>query len=157
MDLQTLANIAEIAGGIIVLGGAVFAVVELMHLRRQRRELATIELARSFESPEFARALRQVLSLPAGLSFKEVRERGAEFEDAATLVTLTIESTGVMLRHEVVDSQIVWELMGGVVTSSWDRLSDWVAGIRSEQGSGKFAEWFEWLNEELTQKYVLGD
>ena len=82
--------------------------------------------------------------------------RGTELEDAALLVTLMIESTGVMVRHKVVDIQIVWEMMGGVVMSSWERLSGWVAGIRATQGSQKFAEWFEWLDVELRRKYPAG-
>jgi hypothetical protein len=156
MDLDRLSNIAEIVGAIVVVGGIGFAAVELLHYRRQRLELATIELGRSFESPEFARALRQVLSLPAGLTGKEVSARGPELEDAALLVTLMIESTGVMVRHKVVDIQIVWEMMGGVVMSSWERLSGWVADIRATQGSQKFAEWFEWLDAELRRKYAPG-
>lgn len=54
MELNTLANLAEIVGAIIVIGGLWFAVVQLLHYRQQRRDLAAIELARAFQSPAFA-------------------------------------------------------------------------------------------------------
>ncbi len=56
MTLDAAANVAELVGGIVVLGGLAFAIVQLAHFRRQRRELAAIELARSFSNQAFARA-----------------------------------------------------------------------------------------------------
>ena len=51
-----------------------FAFIQLRHFHRQRHDMAAIELARSFESPEFARALRVVLSLPDGVTTDRLRE-----------------------------------------------------------------------------------
>ena len=56
-DLNTLANLAEILGAVVVVGGVAFAVIQIRQFRRQRLEVASIELVRSFQSPEFTRAL----------------------------------------------------------------------------------------------------
>jgi hypothetical protein len=72
MDLNTLANLAEIIGVVTIVGGLWFAVIELMNARRQRRDMATIELARVFDNPEFDRALLLVLSLPSGIGTEEL-------------------------------------------------------------------------------------
>lgn len=148
LDLNTLANLAEIIGALIVIGGVAFAVVQIREFQRQRRETAAIELARSFTNPQFARALMLVVSLPSGCSAKELR-RSAEYEEAAMLVSLTLESVGIMVHHRIVPLGTVWELMGGVTQTCWDRMRDWVYVVRREQGNEKFDEWLEWLSNQM--------
>lgn len=53
MPLGQIANIAEIFGALLVVIGIFFALVEIRHLRRQRRETPTMEIIRAFQSPEF--------------------------------------------------------------------------------------------------------
>jgi hypothetical protein len=48
MDLNTLANLAEIIGFFTILGGLWFALVQLLSIRGQRRDMAAIEIARAF-------------------------------------------------------------------------------------------------------------
>ncbi|HEX6571925.1 MAG TPA: hypothetical protein VF055_07855 [Steroidobacteraceae bacterium] len=154
MDLSHWADVAEIVGAATVAGGIVFAVAQLLALRRQRRELATIELGRSFENPDFARALRLVLSLPAGLDAAQLRARGPGIEDAAVLVSLTIESIGLMCQRGITDVDVVWDLMGGVVLTGWGNLCGWVADVRREQRNPKFDEWFEWLATDFERRRI---
>lgn len=151
MELQTLANLAEIFGVILVIGGLAFAAVQLAHFQRQRQEKAALELARSFQSPEFARALDKVLTLPRGLDAEGLRSVGPDHEAAAMLVSLTFESVGIMVHRRIVPIQMVWELMGAVVLASWDRLGGWARDLRKQQGREKFDEWIEWLVHQLRQ------
>ncbi len=127
MELGTLANVAEIIGAVLVLGGVSFAIIEINHFRQQRRDMAAIELSRSFQNPEFARALRVVLSLPSGITAEQMRDGDPAWEDAAMLVSLTLESVGIMVHRRIVSIDMVWELMGGVALSVWDRLEAWAA------------------------------
>lgn len=153
MTLETLSNLAEVFGALLVVGGLLFAAVELIHFRRQRREAAAVELARSFQSPEFAHALGVVLALPPGLDAEALRARGSDVEDSALLVSLTLESVGIMVHREVVELDMVWELMGGVTLSTWERLEGWVRDVRAEQGREKFDEWLEWLAGQLGRSF----
>ncbi len=157
VDLQTAANLAEVLGVIIVLVGSVFAIIQLMHLRQQRRDMAAIELARSFQSPEFGQALRLLLSLPPGLSGEEFEEYGEAFLDAAMLVSLTVESVGIMVHRGVVEFDMVWGLMGGLVLGAWERLEGWAIALRREQGRDKFDEWFQWLADRMRECERLGE
>jgi hypothetical protein len=149
MQLNTVANLAEIIGAIIVIGGLWFAVVQLLHYRQQRRDAAAIELARSFQSPAFAQAFRMVMSLPDGISAEELRERDPAYENAAIQVSLTLESVGIMVHRRMVNVDTVWELMGGVMLDTWDKLNVWIADVRAEQDHQKFDEWVQWLVEQL--------
>ena len=148
LDLNTLGNLAEIIGVLIVIGGVAFAVVQIREFQRQRRETAAIELARSFTDPQFARALLLVVSLPPGCSAKELR-RSPEHEEAAMLVSLTLESVAIMVHHRIVPLGTVWELMGGVTQTCWDRMREWAQAVRREQGNEKFDEWLEWLSDQI--------
>jgi hypothetical protein len=154
MELNTLANLAEITGVLIVIGGLWFAVVQLLHYRQQRRDMAAIELARSFQNPAFAQALRLVLSLPDGIRAQELRQRDASYENAALQVSLTLESVAIMVHRRIVDLDVVWELMGGVLLDSWEKLRFWVEDVRAEQHQEKFDEWIQWLSEQMRRRKV---
>jgi len=149
MDLSTLSNLAEIISGAIVLGGVGFAFGEFAQFRRQRRDRAAIELARSFETPEFAHALRVVLSLPDGVTRAQLATMDSQYEDAAMLVSLTFESVGIMVHRRITTIDMVWELMGGVVLQTWEKLHVWAGEIREDQGRPKFDEWIEWLCDQM--------
>jgi hypothetical protein len=157
VDLQSAANIAEVLGVFIVLVGSVFAIIQLMHLRQQRRDMAAIELARSFQSPEFGQALRLLLSLPPGLTAEELEEHGEAFLDSAMLVSLTLESVGIMVHRGVVEFDMVWGLMGGLVLGAWERVEGWVTHVRREQGREKFDEWFQWLADRMRECEQRGE
>jgi len=149
MDLQTMANLAEVIGAAVVFGGIAFAVIQLQQLRLQRRSSAAIEVARTFQNAQFARALRMVLSLPCDLDAKGLRAKGTDFEDAAMLVSLTVEAVGLMVHRRMVSLHMVWELMGGVLLGAWCRLEGWTRDTRTETGRDKFNEWMQWLAEQL--------
>jgi hypothetical protein len=151
MDLNTLANLAEIIGLFTIVGGLWFARVQILSIRGQRRDMAALEVARAFQNPEFARALLLVLSLPSGIRAKELRERDERYEEAAMLVSLTLESVGIMVQQRMVSVDMVWELMGGVILSIWDKLEGWVEDIRREQARDKFDEWIQWLVTQLVK------
>jgi hypothetical protein len=111
--------------------------------------MRAFELARVFENPKFSQALLLVLSLPSGISAEELRKRDAQYEEAAMLVSLTLESVGLMVYQRMIPLELVWELMGGVILNTWDKLEVWVEDTRCEQEQVKFDEWIQWLVMQL--------
>ena len=152
LTLTELASIAQVVATVVVVVGLVFAMVQVRELGRQRREAAAIQLAHSFGNPDFAHAFLQVLDLPPGAIAAEVKQRG--LEDAAMLVSLTIESVAIMVHRQIIDIDMVWELTGGVVLSTWDRLRDWSDSYRRATNREKFNEWYQWLAERLEENYT---
>jgi hypothetical protein len=151
MTLADVANLSQVVAGFVVLVGLVFAMVQVSEMSRQRREASALQLGAAFANPDFAKAFREVLDLPPGAKNDDVAQRGAQ--DAAMLVSLTIESVAIMVHRRVIDLDMVWELMGGVVLSSWDRTRAWAEGYRRASGSEKFNEWFQWLAERMEERY----
>ena len=89
-DLSRLANMAEIFSAIIVVGGIIFAVLQMRQTRQQRREMAAIELFRSFGSPAFTDAYRKVLHYPDGLSAAELKQKYPDGDQSAMLISTTM-------------------------------------------------------------------
>lgn len=146
-----LANIAEILGIFIVIGGLFFALLQMRHLRQQRRELAAIELFRFFASPEFTEAYRSVLHMPDGMSAEDIRTSKSQLENSAILISTTMENIGVMTFQRIVPFLVVNDLVGTSVMILWRKLQDWTVALREELGTPNAFEWFQWLAERLDQ------
>ena len=147
-DLSTLANMAEILGVIIVIGGLFFAVLQMRQIRQQRRELAAIELFRFFGNPHFSAAYKMIMHLPDAISAEEVRD-GDGLDDAAMLIAATMENIGVMTFQRIVPFVVVNNLVGSSVIILWSKLEPWAVALRDELESPAAFEWFQWLAERL--------
>ena len=155
-DLSTLANLADILSGAAVVGGAAFAVIQLREYRRQRRENAAAELVRSFYNPEFARSVRLIRLLPDGCTGAELPAKGAEYEEAAILVSFAFETIGLLVFRGVTPFSIVEELTGGLTLLMWRKLEQWQRDVRAESATESWAEWFQWLVERLLDSARAG-
>jgi len=148
-DLSRLADMAEIFGAAVVIGGLFFAIVQMRHLRQQRRELAAIELFRFFGSPQFSKAYREVLRLPDGLDVAGIRAHSPEAENCAMIISTTMENIGVMMYQRIVPSAVVKNLMGDIAILLWRKLEIWITEMRTDIDNPSTFEWFQWLAEIL--------
>lgn len=144
-DLSRLANMAEIFSAVIVVGGIIFAVIQMRQIRQQRRELAAIELFRSFGSASFADAYRNVLHYPDGLTAAQLKQEYPDGEQCAILICTTMENIGVMMYQRIVPTAVVNNLIGSSTVILWRKLEVWVADLRKELDSPFAFEWFQWL------------
>ena len=149
-DLSTLANIAEIIGVIIVIGGLFFAILQMRQIRQQRRELAALELFRFFGNPAFSEAYQHVLQLPDGMSVDELRA-SEDTDHAAMLISTTMENIGVMTHQRIVPFMIVNHLIGTSTIVLWNKLENWASALREELDQPEAFEWFQWLAERLKE------
>lgn len=155
-DLTLLANISEIIGVVIVIGGLLFAMLQTRQFRQQRREMAAIELLRFFGSPRFSEAYRKVLHMPDGMQAAEIRGERPDLENAATLISTTMENIGVMTFQRIVPFVVVNNLVGWSAVVLWRKVEPWVSALREETGEPYAFEWFQWLAERL-DAYQAGD
>ena len=147
MDLGTVANAVN---AVAVTAGVVFAAAQISDYRRQRRREAMLELARSFQSPDFTRALRRMNSLPDGASRATIREQlGAGGEDDMFLLGMTWESLGVLLFRREVTLDDLSDLFSGAIVLSWRKLHAFVDEDRRDMQRETVWEWFQWLAERI--------
>jgi hypothetical protein len=147
MDLNQLADIAQVVGGVTVVAGTLFALKQLSEMRRQRADLVACELMRSFLDPEMTRAIRLIRTLPDGVSPEELRQAGAEAELAALRIGITFETMGLLVYRRIAPLDLVVELAGGMVVAMWRKIGPLEERIRLEQAQPSSAEWFQWLAE----------
>lgn len=150
-DLSRLANVAEIIGALVVVGGLIFAVLQMRNFRQQRRELAAIELFRSFGNAEFNGAYQRILNMPVGLNAAEMEQRYPGREHCAMLICTTMENIGVMTFQRIVPFVVVRNLIGFSTVLLWQRLELWVSDLREQIDCPAAFEWFQWLAEKLDE------
>jgi len=150
-DLSRLADMAEILGALVVIGGLIFAVMQMRNIRQQRREMAAIELFRFFGNADFNMAYEKVMKLPDGLSNEEIEVRHPGLEHCAMLICTTMENIGVMTYRRIVPFLVVDNLIGSSTVILWQKLERWVHDLREELGSEYAFEWFQWLAERLDE------
>ena len=150
-DLQNLANMAEIIGALLVVAGIVFALVEIRHFRKQRQETASMEIMRSFQSTGFTSALRLIMDFEQACRNCDDELMPQDLQDAAMLVSTTMESIGLMVYQRIVPFSLVQQLMGGTIQASWRVLRPHTEWLRGKLGRPSIHEWFQWLAERLNQ------
>jgi hypothetical protein len=150
MDISTAANLVN---AIAVTAGVIFAAVQITQYRQRRHRDAMLELVRSFQSPAFTSALRQVLSLPDGANAEKIREvLGPDGEDAVYLVSLTWESLGILLFRREVTLELIDDFFSGPILLSWQKLKVYSEEWRNAQKRETGSEWFHWLAERMMER-----
>lgn len=156
-DLGTLANLAEILGASTIVGGVIFAILQIREFRTQRQEAVVVELLRSFNDPQLAHAVNLVRQLPDGVSAEGLRAKGPEYERAAVMISTTYETIALLVFRKMASFSMVQELTGGLAVVVWRKLANWMETVRQEQAQPSWAEWFQWLVEQLIREGEKSD
>ena len=152
MSLSDLADIVEIIGIVAILFGVVFGVIQLKQHRIQRRELALLECARSFEDADFTEAYRLISELPAGMTKAELDKLGDKYESAAIRVGMKFETMGLLVHRGVIPIDAMSDLVGGAALTIWRVMEPWVEETRTHRSHPSFWEWYQWLVERLVER-----
>jgi hypothetical protein len=151
MTLQTLANIAEIIGALLVITGVFFGLMEVRHYRQQRQETASMEIMRAFQSLDFNRALRLVMDYEHECQRCSEESLPQKLQDAAMVVSTTLEAVGLMVYQRIVPFRLIQQLMGGTIQASWRVLRPHTEWLREKLRRPSIHEWFQWLAERLDE------
>ena len=149
MSLSDLANIIEIIGIFAIVSGIVFGLVQLKHHRIQRRELAIIECARSFEDEDFTESYRLISDLPGAMTKAKFDQLDEKYEAAALRVAMKFETMGLLVHRGVIPIDAMSDLVGGAALTLWKILEPWVEETRIHRSHPTFLEWYQWLVERL--------
>ena len=145
LSLETFANIAEVIDMFTIVSGLLFGVFQLRAYRINQRNSVAISLASTFYNAEFLRAVLLLQEIPDGATAEEVTNAGPESEAAAVIVTTSFETMGLLIYRKVAQFDLVMDLAGGVSSSMYRKLRNWVHAKREEQNQPSWAEWFEWM------------
>lgn len=152
MGLEELANLVEIIGILAIVFGIGFGFVQLRQHRIQRREMAVLECARSFEDKDFTEAYRLISELSDGVTHARMEELGENYQSAAMRIGHKFETIGLLVHRGVVPLDAMEDLVGGAAITIWRVLEVWVREARVKRSHPTFWEWYEWLVERLHER-----
>jgi hypothetical protein len=155
MTWEAVTALSTVFTGIVIAVTAIVAVIQLQHLRSQRRDAAAIELIRSLQDPELARAFSLIMSLPPGISADELRAKGERYVEAAHVLGLRFEMLAVLVHRGAIAFDVAEDLTQGGVLGTWARLRDTALQTRKTQHLPLFLEWFQWLAEQYEKRRSL--
>jgi len=153
--LQTLANLGEFLGGMAVIVGVVFAVIQMRQYKEAKQREIALELLRSFQTPDFAKALRAVYAMPENLDKEGIEAHAGDDMHLVYALTTTWESLGVLVFRGELSLSLVDDFFSGPITISWRKLKPYMLGEREEQRRDTIGEWFEWLADQLKRRETL--
>jgi hypothetical protein len=143
LDLPT---VAQLVSTFTVVAGFIFAVYQVINIRRQRRAETALTLIRTAMPPDlFGPTL---LSLPDDASTEAIRALGPQVEQAILTACVNYENLGYLVFIRMIPLGLVDDLQGGLIRQAWRKLRAWVAHTRTLGNPNSF-EWFEWLYERL--------
>ena len=145
IPLSTWANLAEIIGAGSIVSGLLFGWFQLRHFRVQQRNAVAMNLAQTFYDNDLAEALALLQSVPDGISLKELRDMGPQYEFTAITITTSFETMGFLVFKRIAPLDVVLDLAGGIVSTMINKLRDWQNEVRVERQQPSWGEWFEWL------------
>lgn len=149
MELSVAANIAEIIGAGSILTGLMVGWFQVRQYRTQQRDAVARDLAQTFYNPVLARAISLIQGLPDDLSLEEVRAMGREYVEAANTVTTSFETVGLLVFKKIAPFDLVVDLLGGICVTMNRKLKRFQADLRIEMDQPSWAEWFEWLSDQI--------
>lgn len=152
MSVVDLLTVSRIVSAAAVSVGVVFGLLQLRNHQDQRRREACLTLVRSFQTPQFAFALRVLFELPFGLTREKLESEHADALDSIWLLFSTWEAIGILVYRGDVPIGLVDDFFFGPITVTWRKTRHYVEDVRKEQGRETIAEWTQWLAERMLER-----
>jgi len=149
MDLGIIVNIAET---FTILGGVLFAIVQIRNSNRQRTRESALQLLHSFQTPEFHEAVTIVVDLPEGLSKKELEKRIGDNMTCIFVMFGTFESLGILIYRREIDIQLVEDFFSGVIILTGRKFMNYFKEIRELGNRPTYYEWIQWMYEQIEKR-----
>jgi hypothetical protein len=110
-----------------------------------------MEIMRAFQGHNFTGALRLVMEYEQECLRCKEDSMPLELQDAAMLVSTTLEAVGLMVYQRIVAFRLVQQLMGGTIQACWRVLRPNTERLRDKLSRPSIHEWFQWLAERLDE------
>ena len=150
MELGFVVQVVQLLAGLTVIGGAVFAVVQVRELKRQRQGAVAFTFIQQWNS-ERSDDLDVVYALPDAADPRQI-DGDAAIRHAANSVYMNLEQLGLLVHDEFIDLATADEWAGGAVRVSWRKLRPWIEAKRDRAKSQRPGEWFQWLAERMAER-----
>ena len=152
-NVEYLASIAEILGGVAVLFAISFGFLEFRRYKAAEQREAAASLALSYQTPELAATLRIVLELPEPIDMRQYRDLPDAKKDLIWSMFCSMESMGILVFRGELPIELVDEFFSIPIMDGWHKLLPYVEDLRRESGRLNAWEWYQWLHERLAEHH----
>jgi hypothetical protein len=144
--------VLEVISTVAVIIGIIFGLNQLRQYRLSRKGDSAQHLLNSYTSSDYVKGIWIILSLPDGLTKKEIEERVGEEINLIYLVMSTWESIGILVFHHEFTMDMVDDAYSGPIVVSWQKLELYVTEMRKEHQRETMFEWFQWLADRMRDR-----
>ena len=149
---MTLPIVLSLISTTAIVTGVVFAMLQLLHMNRQRTRESALQMVHSFRTPEFLEAINIVFELPEGLSRREIEERIGDKVSCLLVLFGSFESLGILVYRRDIDIDMVEDFFSGVLVLSGRKLARYVDDYRKAGNRETYYEWYQWLSEQVARR-----
>lgn len=150
--IQLLANLADILGGLAVVLGIGFGLLEYRRHRANERREANASLARSFQTKEVSDAIRLIMETPGNLDKDSYQNLSEEQKNLIWLLFGSFESIGILVHRGDLPLELVDEFFSIPVIEGWRKLLPFVEELRKIHGANTW-EWYNWLHDRMVDRH----
>ena len=149
MSYERVGLIANLSLALSLIVALVFGLIEVRVASRERRERLTLEALNTFQSREFAEILQYLDTHE--LPRRRADLRALPINDQVMFIqySMLMEDLGIMVAEKMIDMDVVDKTLGSFVSTSWKKLKPLALSMRAEDREPFFAEYFQWLAEEI--------
>jgi hypothetical protein len=107
-------------------------------------------LASVFAGKEFQRDMQEVIQASrSGAAYSEMEKRiGMTYPQTGYF----FEELGILLHRKLVDISLVDDLFSGPIIRFWEASKPYVEEARKRLNEPQYAEWFEYLYDEMKKR-----
>jgi hypothetical protein len=151
IDVQTISIVVASAG---VLAGVAYYVLDIRHLRKLRQTESLLKLSPWFNMN--AREVQEAITQVCSLEYKDYDEYLEKYSGKPENISLKIlgncfEGIGILARRKLVDVDVVYDLWGDIILSTWEDVKSLVSGMRVDSGPDLYKFW-EYLSGEMEKR-----
>jgi hypothetical protein len=152
-NVQFLAGVAEILGGVAVVFAISLGFVEFRRYKATEQRETAASLARSYQTPELAATLRIVVELPEPIGMQQYLDLSDAEKNLIWSLFCSIESIGILVSRGDLQIELVDEFFSIPIIEGWRKLAPYVEEFRQETDSPQAWEWYQWLHEQLVEHH----
>ena len=152
-DIGYFANVAEIISGITVVFGIGFGFIEFRRHKEKEQREASANLARSFQTEQFASAIRVMFELPGPIDKTQYDALPKEDQNLLWVLFCSMESIGILVHQGDLPLELVDEFFSLPSVLGWQRLRPYVEELREDLQGPQAWEWYQWLSESLQKRH----
>jgi len=115
-----------------IAAGALFAIVELREIGRDRKTQLVLDIMRHASTVEFREQMRRIEQAP----FSSGPEGDAKCGLALEVVSSFNEQIGLLLKMKLIDANLVHESVS--MAADWEMMKPWCLWQRDKYGPGMF-------------------